>query len=566
MATKPILAAIAIATAALAQEPDVHRGADYRGAAAFPELGNVTIVYPAGQGEPVDRNRKSAEARARWLASAYRARADVVADDQLTETQVMGNLLILGWSNRAWDTMKAARPFRHGPDGTTFLGLGEADPEVDLLLFHRNPANWESFILFWSRIDPSRDRYQPLPRVGSDWAMYDDYLVVRQGMFKPARVWPPARDAAAEGDHTGAVADRARRLTSLDSKSYHALFDRAAFQESEVRDILATREAALAKAAAAIGVPPEGFRIALYLFDTAESKKAATGVGDPAHSIPAKREIYLLRSHARSPSPHEEVHLLAELLYGQCVSSALYEGLALATEGSWRGDPLEWYAAKLRSEGRLPPLSDLLDEQTIRVLPEERGLVGAAIFLSWLRGAQGPEAVRKIYALPEVDLATVAKALGTTAPALESSFAAWADVQVTSRRADLDFDAAEAEAQRRQQVGDWPGMAAALKKALVARPNDPQALFNLASAQMRAGSYDDAASSLKKLFEVPLSAENARFRIFGHYQLGRVYDLAGKREEALAEYRQVLELPDDHGAHELARQRIASPATPEHLE
>jgi len=45
-----------------------------------------------------------------------------------------------------------------------------------------------------------------------------------------------------------------------------------------------------------------------------------------------------------------------------------------------------------------------------------------------------------------------------------------------------------------------------------------------------------------------------------------VYDLAGKREEALAEYRQVLELPDDHGAHELARQRIASPATPEHLE
>ena len=35
---------------------------------------------------------------------------------------------------------------------------------------------------------------------------------------------------------------------------------------------------------------------------------------------------------------------------------------------------------------------------------------------------------------------------------------------------------------------------------------------------------------------------------------------------ALEEYRRVLELPDEHDAHSLARQRIASPATPDHLE
>jgi hypothetical protein len=77
---------------------------------------------------------------------------------------------------------------------------------------------------------------------------------------------------------------------------------------------------------------------------------------------------------------------------------------------------------------------------------------------------------------------------------------------------------------------------------------------------------NDAETNLKSLLQIPLSAENSRFRIFGHYQLGRVYDLAGQRERALREYQRVLELPDEHDAHALARQRIASPATAEHLE
>jgi hypothetical protein len=563
---RPILAALLLVSAAAAQEPELHRGAGYAGAAAFVELGTMTVVYPAGKGEPVDRNRRSAEARAKWLAAVYRARVDVVADDQVTEAQREGNLLVLGWTNKVWESMGIERPYAHGAEGLSFLGIVEPDPEVDLLLFHRNPVRWDSYVLFWSRIDPGRDRYQVLPRIGSDWAMYDDYRVVRQGMLKPAKAWPPVRDLGAEGDHTGFAAARAAKLSSLESKSYRAVFEKGVFPEAEVREILAIREAALAKAIAAVGTPPEGFRITLHLFDSVESKKAATGVGDAAHSIPATWTIFIVRSLARSPSPHEEVHVLAEQLYGQCVSSGLYEGLALAVENVWRGDPLEWHAARLTSEGRLPPLSDLLDEQTIRALPEDRGLVVAGIFLAWLRGADGTGAVRKIYALPEVSLAAVAKALGTTEEVLEAGFRGWAEAQVKAKRADLDFDAAEAEARRRQRVGDWTGMAAALKQALAARPGDPQTLFNLASAQMRASALDDAEANLKALLSTPLSAEQARFRLFGHYQLGRVYDLAGKRERALEEYRRVLELPDEHDAHALARQRIASPATPEHLE
>ena len=104
-------------------------------------------------------------------------------------------------------------------------------------------------------------------------------------------------------------------------------------------------------------------------------------------------------------------------------------------------------------------------------------------------------------------------------------------------------------------------MVVALRKALQSKPGDPQTLFNLASAQMRAGDLKGAEESIKTLLVGPLAPGDSRFRSFGHYQLGRVYDLAGRRAEAVAEYDAVLALPDEHGAHALAIERKASPAT-----
>jgi len=71
---------------------------------------------------------------------------------------------------------------------------------------------------------------------------------------------------------------------------------------------------------------------------------------------------------------------------------------------------------------------------------------------------------------------------------------------------------------------------------------------------------------LKGLLASDLKPEEARFRVFGHYQLGRVYDLLGRREEALREYDAVLSLPDDHGSHSLATERKTTPATKDDLD
>jgi len=570
LAVVPVLLGAAPATTPDAKpdaEPtELHRGVEYRGAGAFLTLGNITVVYPAGTGEPVELNRRSAEARARWLAAAYKNKAEVAADNELTESQKRGNLLLLGWNNKFFGEPGPERPFTHSSEGTSFLGIRESDPSVDLLVFHRNPLNWSSFILFWSRIDPERDRFQVLPRVGSDWAMYRNYGAIRQGMFVPARVWLPSRDKLAEGDLTKDVVARPGGTGTYESDHYHVVFDRVQFGKDEVAAIARARESALAKAIADIGPLPSGFRIQLFLYPDETMKREITGVPDPTHAIPADREIHATRAYATSPSPREELHLLARENYGPCYLTAIHEGLAWSTENVLRGDTMETHAARLRSAGKLPQIDDLLDEERFRALPDVAGAAAAGVFMTWLRETYGPAVMKKVYGLTEGSAAALAKALGTTQAALDTSFSTWADTKVAAHRNDLDFQAAELEAQQRRMASDWAGMAAALRKALKAKPGDPQTLFNLASAQMRAGDLAGAESSLKTILAAQLAPADARFIVFGHYQLGRVYDLAGRRAEAVTEYDAVLGLPDDHGSHALAQERKSSPATREQLD
>jgi tetratricopeptide (TPR) repeat protein len=545
---------------------EVHRGIEYPAAAGFLTLGTMTVVYPAGPGEPVELNRRSAEARARFLAAVHKNKVTVAADDQLTEAQRKGNLLLLGWNNRVFGSAAPARPFTHGPQGTRFLAIVEPDPGVDLLVFHRNPLNWSSYVLFWTRIDPERDRFQVIPRVGSDWAMYRDYRVIRQGMFVPARVWPPARDTLAEADHTSDASTRAAGTASFDSEHYHVTFDRAAFKNEEVQLIAETRETAFLKAVAAVGPAPKGFRIRLFVYDNDDIKRQVTGVGDPSHEVPSARELHLTRRLARQTSPRDEIQLLAREVYGPCFLTSICEGLALSFETAIQGQDIEMQAASLRSSGKLPDLALLLDEERFRALVSQFGPAAAGVFMAWVRESYGAAGLKSMYGLAEGRPAALAAALGTNETALQASFASWADARVAARKNELAFLAAEDEAQERRLSSDWAGMVSALKRALAAKPGDPQTLFNLASAQMRADDLGGAETSLKAIITAKLAPADSRFRIFGHYQLGRVLDLAGRRAEALTEYDAVLALPDEHGAHALARDRKTKPATREQLE
>lgn len=565
----PSIGLLSLACAALAvaaQDEGLHRPPGYPGQLLFYEVSEVTIVYPASHGEDAARNRLSAVQRARFLESTSRMKTRVISDAEATEADLAGHLLLLGWGNRLLGSGPAVRPFERSGTGTRFLGIVEPDPDLDLMFFHPSPYNPERYLLFWSRMDPPRDRFMPLPMVGSDWAFYRDFKIVRQGMLRPGNRWPPERDPEAEKDHAEDLASLEARDARKRGARYELVYDPAKLGAEEAEAILRVRETALVRAASALGVSLDGYRATLFVYADTDAKKMRTGVPDAAHALPARREAHMTRTAARSASLHEEVHLLAQEAFGPCAVTSLYEGLAVSVEGAHAGTDLATRGAILLDRGVFPDLAEVLAEERMRKGPADVTLPAAGLLVSWIRETGGREGLARAYAMPDGTVEALAKALGRPPAELQADFRGWLAERAASRKSELAFTKAEAEAKDRYLAGDFAGVAAALAKALAARPGDPQTLFNLASAQMRTGDYQEAERNLKRLLEARLEGPNAHFEIFAHYQLGRLYDIQGRRADALAEYRRVLELPDRHDAHRLAREAIEQPVTKEQLQ
>jgi tetratricopeptide (TPR) repeat protein len=559
------VASLIVAFPSISEEP--RRGKDYIGAAWFFFLDDVQVVYPAANEETRDGNRLSAERRAAFLNQAHGVPAQVVADTDIGEEALRKHLLVLGWDNRLLGSEEVPRPFERGPFGIEFLGLSDSNPDADLLVYTQSPYNPEKKLLFWSRIDPALDRMEVLPILGSDWAIYHDFRPILQGMFLSGPAWPPTRDEQAEGDHRKQLADYQRGWKQFVTDHYNIFYDPSAISPERIQAIGQAREAAYARALEVTGSPGEKkLRIVLKVYPDAERKEEITGLADPAHSIPGRRQLHMIPRFAQTPSPHEEIHILAHHLVAPCALTTLYEGFAIAEDGTYQKAGLDVHAATMIDEGTLPPLADLLDEETARKLPEGLRYPAAGLLARWLRQDFPADAWARAYGLTAGTVDGLAGAIDRPAESVEPLFTAWVKKRAKVGQDDLAFLRAEDEAQRRFLEGDYEGVAAALNKALKAKPDDPQTLFNLASALMRSGRYAAARKRLERLLGLSLPQELSRFEIFGHYQLGRLHDLQGDRESALAEYERVLQLPDRHDSHRLAREAIETPVTEEQLQ
>ncbi len=561
----PALAAALLAALAAHAAAEIP-GENYVGSFFFLHVDRATVVYPAGPGEDEEANRASAVARARFLERTQGIPTEVASDGAVTPEQRSGHLLLLGWSNRLLGTEEAPRPFARSSDGLYFLGIHESNPTADLLFFTSSPYNRDKALLFWSRIDPDRDRMMPLPLVGSDWAIFQDFRPLCQGMFVRPHTWPPARSPEAEKDHRPEIAQASRNDARRQISRYDVTFDAARFGEQELDAIGRAREAALEAAVAAIGPLPEGYRIALIVFDDEESKKLRVGIPDIAHSLPGARRLFMTRRAARSPSPHEEVHLVARQVLGVCNLSTLYEGLAIAVDGKFRRSDPEILASAMIEQGLFPKLDDLLDEETARALPDEIRYPAAALLARFLLETADRDALRRAYTLREGTAAALGGALRRPAAEVEPAFRAWLDRRLAARANDVAFDKARQRARDRFLAGDWPGTVEELRKAAALRPEDPESLYDLAGAEMRTGEYAQAESHLRSAIEHSLSGKKAQFGVFATFQLGRLFDVQGRREEALVEYRKVLEMPDIQDIRRLAREAIETPVTKESLE
>ena len=88
-----------------------------------------------------------------------------------------------------------------------------------------------------------------------------------------------------------------------------------------------------------------------------------------------------------------------------------------------------------------------------------------------------------------------------------------------------------------------------------------QALFSNARADLLDGQPDSALVRLARLDTLTgrFGQGQSYFRVFGRLRQGQALDAAGRRDEALARYREVLEMRDYADAHERARGYIERP-------
>lgn len=547
-----LLAVLALGFLATGPVRAEETAAAYEGAARLFSLDSVTVVYPARSAREADVAQRSAERRAAYIQRFYQVPAGVAPDDGLSEEQLNGHLLLLGWDNQLLGTEKARLPYSETRTGRLFLGSIAVGDEEDLIFAAASPYNPEKFLFFWSRIDPELDRFLVLPFVGSDFAVYRDYLAVHQGMFGNRLAWPPHRNSNAEMIRNG---EEIRRPPVVLRSEHFTLHGK--LSKDDARAILAVRETALAQAAAGLGPLPDGLRIKLFVYEDTEEMESRTGVPDPAYSIPSRAETHMILAMARSESLREEAHILASARYGPTITTALYEGTAVELELTDAPEGLPLYAALLLEHGELPSIDAMLDEESLRPLIRRRvGMPASGLLVRWLGEVGGEELVAVAFRQPGLDTAQLASWLGLSPAETETRFRSWVSMRANSAQAEVEFRRAVGEARALRGNGDSSGAADALVRALAHRPDDPETLYTLGLNLKDAGRTEGAERYLRHLVSLEVEADDMRYVIFGHYQLGQMYDALGRPDEAAACYESVLALPDEHGAHEMAQSAL----------
>ena len=559
------VAAVSIVAAAVFGNVSAATFSD-RGVGGLYEHERMTIVYPSQPAARAETARRSAEQRASYLRAAHGMQVNVVADDEIGGPNLTGDLLVLGWTNGLIGTERAPNPFARTADA---LVLGETlrfDPGVDLAFTHASPFNPERQLYFWSRIDPELDRFRLLPTDGSHWVVYDRFLPIAQGMWADGAAWPPRRDPDTERDHRPAIDAERARAGRVRRGAYDLVYDPEGVAEAAIDATGKARAEALSAAADVLGVTlPEDFRIELHVYADEDAKTRLTGVTGGVHSVPGAGELHMTVEYAKTPNPHEEFHLIAETLYGPSYSTAIFEGIAVAAEGTYRNQDLAIHAAVMIDRDLVPTLADLLDEGTVRALGKGVSFPASALLVEWIRNTGGDDALRRVHARTWTTEATLAEDLDLPRADLEPRFRAWVRERAKSGEDDLRTLKLLEQAREQHVAGNYRGVADTLRKILETHPDDLQTVFNLASAQMRVPDYSGAERSLRKVLDADL-APGDPLNVFGYFQLGRLYDLMGRREAALEAYRRVLALPDVHDSHRSAEDAIATPLTPDRLE
>ncbi len=459
-------------------------------------------------------------------------------------------------------------PFGRSSVSVRFLDYVDERDDLDLAFLVDSPfaaPGAGSKMFFWSRIDREQDRFMVLPSTGSDWAFYEDYLVVAQGFLDDTGSWPVKRKLNAEMLALDELVEFRSVARSFKAGKYVLHWDPEVISDQKVQAIAEIRQTALSRAIDLTGVAANDLVIDLYLYPDAETKLTLTGIRAGAHVVGHRSQLHATIRYAASDSCHEEIHILARRLLGVTSSTAAYEGLSFSFEPLISGQPLAFHVALMIDAGTVPSIASLLDASEFATLGKQEAYAATGLLMTWLREKKGLAGLRPWYSSSRSDLPALASLLGVTSQQVEREYGTWLGKRTQSFAGDVAFVNAQREAQRHHDNGDFAGVAGALRKAVQYRPQDWQTRFNLAAAMIRLREYEATEKELRVILQSDLSADHT-LKIFSHLQLGRLFDLTGRREEARSEYQKMLELPDVHDSHIAAREGLDSPFTKDRLQ
>jgi tetratricopeptide (TPR) repeat protein len=105
-------------------------------------------------------------------------------------------------------------------------------------------------------------------------------------------------------------------------------------------------------------------------------------------------------------------------------------------------------------------------------------------------------------------------------------------------------------------AGDHDRELAALSRALEGRPDDPETLYLISLARLRAGEFPAAEKTLRRLLSVTEDRKETAVHVLGVLRLGQALERLGKPEKALERFEELLTLPDQDDSHRRAREAI----------
>jgi hypothetical protein len=525
------------------------------------ERRDVIIVAPTLSDERKEAGMKSCERKKAFLEKFMGTEAVIVEDKNLTQEDKGKDLIIVGKDNALLKEIWKMTPLRVTPDNFFFLQEEFDHPRDHAIFFQTSPFDESKRILVCTSIFPDIDKIRPFPFSGSDWIVMRDVTYLKQGRFYAGSSLPPRSDHMASFDHREILNKYSSESAHVESPLYEISYPAKLMTQEKIKTALKKREDALYAILKDHNLKPLKKKMKIFCYKNKDEKQENTAVPDPVHFFGQTKEVHMIQDVLLANNFHEDAHIVAELILSDDASAHITEGFAIYIDGKWKGEDLDFVSGFYLKMDKIPPMADLLDEAQFSKLPTDLSFPLIGSITKFIIDQYGMDKFQKLLNQRQIDDSALKNALGLDLNQFQQKWKEDVKRKSAAFAKKISFTKHNISAQEFTAQKDFQAAAKELLKALEFIPDDPQALFNLASCYMRIPKLQEAEKVLLKILSMKLPESELRFVIFGHYQLAKVYDLMGKREKALSEYKKVLEFPDMFDSHNLATEGLAVPAT-----